>query len=142
MLNLQELIYEYATVWEKLFHPLTSFCIDSHMRQPLFPTLLDCAHFVSTTSVSTPSRSRTRLLLHIWVVIRLVTTNLDFPHFVCAHSVTHIFVACSTQSNRAHSLYYTFRFNTANPPHPVLAQLDCARKLGRYNSHKYLTRVR
>ena len=94
------------------------------MRQPLFPTLLDCAHFVSTTSVSTPSRSRTRLLLHIWVVIRLVTTNLDFPHFVCAHSVTHIFVACSTQSNRAHSLYYTFRFN----PRLLLSLVNCYRK--------------
>ena len=62
-------------------------------RQPLFPTQLDCAHSVSTTSVSTPSRLRTRLLLHISIVIRLVNTHPDCPHFVCAHSVIHIFVA-------------------------------------------------
>ena len=40
-----------------------------------------------------PPRFRTRLLLHIAIVIRLVTTHPDCPHFVCAHSVIHIFLA-------------------------------------------------
>ena len=61
--------------------------------QPLFPTQLDCAHFVFPTSVSTPSRFGTRLLLHISIVIRLITTHPDYPHFDCAHSVIHFFVA-------------------------------------------------
>ena len=63
------------------------------MRQLLFPTQLDCAHFVFTISVSTPPRLHTRVLLHISIVIRLVTTHPDCPHFVCAHSAIHIIVA-------------------------------------------------
>ena len=87
--------------------------------QPLFPTQLDCAHFVSTTSVSTACRLRTRLLLHISIVICLVTTHPDCPHFICAHSIIHIFVAalCFFYTQRLCTMSYTSRFNTTNPLH-------------------------
>ena len=68
-------------------------------------------------------------------------THISFLHIQSSTS-SLLHSAFSTQSDCTQCLYYTCRFNTANPLHPFRAQFDCARKLGRYNSHKYFTRVR
>ena len=73
------------------------------------PTQLDYAHFVSTTSVSTPSRLRTLFLLHIPIVIRLVTTHPDCPHFVALVKVS------DWNSFRINQIYSEICFR-ANPP--------------------------
>ena len=90
---------------------------------------LDCARtFYYTFRLSFVSLLRTPIAHIPFVNIRSFTSSM-------LHS------AFSTQSDCAQCLYYTSRYNTANSPHPI-AQLDCARKLGRYKSHKYHTRVR
>ena len=76
--------------------------------------------------------------------VSLLHTPMAHISFVHIRSSTFSLLhsAFSTQSDCAQCLYYTSRFNTTNPPHPFPAQLDCAGNRGRYNSHKYLTRVK
>ena len=114
-------------------------------RQPLFPTQLDCAYFVSNTSMSNLlDCARAFYYTFRLTFVSLLHTpiaHISFAH-IRASTCSLLHSAFSTQSDCAQCLYYTSRFNTTNPPHPFPAQLVCARKLGRCNSHKYLTRVR
>ena len=101
--------------------------------QPLLPTQLHCAHFVSTTSVSICSRLRTRLLLHISIVIRLVTAHPDCPHFVCAHSVIHIFVdtLCFCYTKRLCTmplLHITIQHNQSTTSTPRMIIEMCSKR--------------
>ena len=103
-----------------------------HISYPPHPFLhpLDCARaFYYTFWLSFVS------LLHTPI------SHISFAHIQSSTS-SLLHTAFSTQSDCAQCLFYTSRFNTTNPPHPFPGQLVCARKLGRHNSHKYLTRVR
>ena len=103
-----------------------------HISYPPHPFLhpLDWARaFYYTFRLSFVSLLHTPIAHTSFAHIRSSTSSL--PHS-----------AFSRQSDCAQCLYYTSRFNTTNPPHPFPAQLICTRKLGWYNSHKYLTRAR
>ena len=101
-----------------------------HSSYPPHPFLhpLDCARaFYYTFRLSFVS------LLHTLI------SNILFAHIRSSTS-SLLHSAFSTQNDCA--LCYTSRFNTTNPPHAFPAQVVCARKLGRCNSHKYLTQVK